>query len=1030
MTLKRLFFLRTSLLLASAGITVPIGQSAIASSPPASRTTGIKVVFNRDIRPILSDNCFACHGPDKNKRQANLRLDQPNPAIVPGSPNASELIKRIVLAPADAASMPPASFHKKLTAAQISLMKRWVQEGAVYQKHWAYELPVKAQVPASSNAVDYLVHARLASIGLPVSPPADRRTIIRRLYFDLIGLPPTSQEVAAFVADKSPKAYTNLVERLLANTHYGERMAQGWLDVVRFADTIGYHSDNPRNIWPYRDYVINSFNTNKRFDRFTREQLAGDLLPDANQESRVGSAFNRLLLTTEEGGAQAKDYEARYLTDRVRSLGTVWLGQTTGCCQCHDHKFDPLRTRDFYTLGAFFADVDEAIIGGREPGMLVPSAEQSKTLQVKTDAIASLKKSFDGAIPAEFAAAKASWDSNLHKTALLRQMWRWMTPSASAATNGVQLVPQPDGSILATGPNPDKTIYTVDVAAVGSIGGVQIETLPDASLPQRGPGRAGNGNFVITEVIAQAVNAAGAVRNLPFGSAQATFEQAVIAEANPYRLWSASSTIDGDQKGEEWGWAILPNAGKPQSLILALKQAAVLAAGEKLQIIIKQNHGAAHNLGRFRIAVTESKDTAEAPLNALPADIALAASKDVSKRTVAETDRMIAYFKEASPEFAPLRKQIVDAQKSRDDYEASIPRCLISVHRSTPRTVRVLPRGNWMDETGDVVQPATPAFLPGVTGGTRLDLANWIVSRQNPLPARTVMNRLWKQFFGNGLSKVLEDLGAQGEPPANPALLDYLACEFMDSGWDIKHMVRLIVNSNVYRQTSIATPLQMQKDPYNREYARQGRFRLDAEEIRDNALSVSGLLSLTIGGPSVKPYQPDRYWDNLNFPVRDYVPDKGDSQYRRGIYTWWQRSFLHPSMLAFDAPSREECAADRGRSNIPQQALVLLNDPSYVEADRAFAVRAVKECTGTPEQRISWMWNQALQRQPTTAELKTVMSIYRDRLAEYQKSPEAAKSLLSVGFAPLPADCNPPELAALTHTARIVMNLHETITRE
>lgn len=801
------------------------------AAPPAAHPVPLSIGFNRDIRPILSDNCFACHGPDKSKRQAELRLDEPNRAVVAGNPAKSEVIQRIEMPEGSAAQMPPAVFHKHLTPAQKLLLKRWIAQGAQYQKHWSYEPPVKAAIPAGASAIDFLVHKRLAELGLKPSPTADRRTLIRRLSFDLIGLPPTLDEVTAFVNDKDPHAYTNLVDRLLANPHYGERMAQSWLDVVRFADTIGYHSDNPRNIWPYRDYVIKSFNDNKPFDQFTREQLAGDLLPNANQETRVGSAYNRLLLTTEEGGAQAKDYEARYLTDRVRAMGTVWLGLTTGCCQCHDHKFDPIKTRDFYSMGAFFADIDEAIIGGREPGLLLSTPEQAKELATRIDLQNELQKKYDAPNP-ELAAAQTAWEATL------------------------------------VGP--------------------KLTALPD-------------------EI------------------------KAIVAVKAP-------------------------------------------------------------------------------------------------TRTPEQNDKLAKYYRSISSELAPLRESLAAARKSREEYEASIPRCLVTNRNATPRTVRVLPRGNFLDETGEVVKPATPAFLPGETGGTRLDLANWVVSKQNPLTARTIMNRLWKQFYGIGVSKVLEDLGAQGEPPTNPALIDWLACEFMDNGWDVKHMVRIMVTSSVYKQVSTASRELLQRDPLNREYARQSRFRLDAEEIRDNALQIAGLLTLKIGGPSVKPYQPDRYWENLNFPQREYAADKGDNQYRRGLYTWWQRTFLHPSLLAFDAPSREDCVADRNRSNIPQQALILLNDPSYVEAARAFAAK-ILAVPGSVDQRIVWAWRQALQRDPTPTELKTLKGVFDAQLAGYSADAPAADLLLKVGYTAASDAAPKAEVAAWSHVARVLLNLHETITR-
>ncbi len=758
-----------------------------------SAAAGAGIDFNRDIRPILSDNCFSCHGPDASHRQADLRLDLRDAAvaagaIVPGKPEESTLVARIRSAEPDEV-MPPPEAHKTLDARRKELLARWIEEGAEYQLHWAYVPPVKPVVPAGGHAIDHLVERRLAALGLEPVAEADRRTLARRLAFDLLGMPPAPEEVDAFVADAAPDAYGRLVERLLASPHYGERMAIGWLDVARFADTIGYHSDNPRNVWPYRDYVIRSFNDNKPFDRFTIEQVAGDLAADASAEARIGSAFNRLLLTTEEGGAQAKDYEARMLTDRVRAVGAVWLGQTTGCAGCHDHKFDPLTTRDFYALGAFFADIDEPAIGRREDGELFPTPAETAHLAALDAAVAAARRGLGGVIP-------------------------------------------------------------------------RLDA-PD-----------------------------------------------------------------------------------------------ILAAAQKA---------------------------------------------------------------------------IEEAQKARDAYAAALPRCLVSKRKPTPSVVRILPRGNWMDESGPVVRPAFPAYLPAPDLGgrepDRLDLARWLVSRENPLTARVVMNRLWRQFFGAGLSRVLDDLGAQGEPPANPELLDWLACEFMDSGWDMKHMVRTIVSSATYRRSSIAPPRLVAADPLNRELARQSAWRLDAEFVRDTALATSGLLVRQIGGPSVKPYQPDGYWENLNFPPRTYPTDAGEKQYRRGLYTWWQRSFLHPSMLAFDAPSREECCAERTRSNIPQQALALLNDPSYVESSRAFAARIVTGCQGGPEERIAWAFRQALQRLPRVEEMETLVPLQRRHLEAYRAEPRAAAELLQTGAAPLPAGADPAELAAWTHVARVLFNLHETITR-
>ena len=745
------------------------------------------VSFNRDIRPILAENCFPCHGPDQKHREADLRLDVRDTAIemaaiVTGDADASELVRRVESVD-EGEQMPPAESRKRLTDQQKQLLRRWVAEGARYEKHWAYEPPVKAAVPEGAQPVDYFVERRLAERGLAPAAEADRRTLARRLSLDLLGLPPRPEEVDAFVDDPAPDAYERMVERLLASPHFGERMALAWLDLVRFADTIGYHSDNPQTVWPYRDYVIRSFNDNKPFDQFTLEQLAGDLLPESTQDQRVGSCFNRLLLTTQEGGAQPKDYEQRMLADRVRAVGTVWLGQTFGCCQCHDHKFDPMTAQDFYSLGAFFADIEEPIIGLREPGMLLATAEQTAELERLKQSARTLKQELDATLP---------------------------------------------------------------------------------ELPE-------------------------------------------------------------------------------------------------------------------------------------------------------------------------LKAQAAAAETAAAGYEGAIPRCMVST-AAAPRTVRILPRGNWMDESGPVVEPALPHFLPQAAAEpgrrlTRLDLARWIVSRENPLPARVFVNRSWKQFFGIGLSKSLDDLGSQGEWPANPELLDWLAVEFMDSGWDVKHLVRLIVNSHAYRQASTAPAELLARDPDNRWLARQSRFRLDAELVRDNALAVSGLLTPTIGGRSVFPYQPDGYWENLNFPERSYVADVGPEQYRRGLYTWRQRTFPHPSLLAFDAPTREECAADRARSNIPQQSLSLLNDPTYVEAARALAARIMREGGADPAGRIRWAWRQALARPPHDDELAVAAQLYEKHRTELAADPAAVEALLHVGQSPIPGDLDSIDLAAWTSVARMILNLHETIVR-
>ena len=1020
-----------------------------AAAAPASATTAGPVQFNRDIRPILSDHCFSCHGPDVQKMKGGLRLDvreaalrpakSGKKAILPRDAAGSELVHRLLTDDADEL-MPPPEAHKPLKPEQKALLQRWIAEGAEYQGHWAYQPILRPSVPPGAEGeggIDRWVRTHWDSVGLKPAPEADRRTLARRLSLDLTGLPATPEMVATFEADTAPGAYERMVDRLMSSPQYGERMAIGWLDVVRFADTIGYHSDTPRNIWPYRDYVIRSFNNNKPFDQFTREQLAGDLFPNPTMEERVASGFNRLLLTTEEGGAQEKDYESRYLTDRVRAVGTVWMGQTIGCAQCHDHKFDPITARDFYSMGAFFADVKEAIIGRREDGMLVPTESQARELARLTHEAERLKSQFEGPHP-KLESAFGRWRQERLEALRSDSLWTATAPVSADSTGGATVTIRDDRSVLIGGKKPDTDSTVVRFAALPErVVGVRVEVLPDKSLPSQGPGRSGNGNFVLTEVVARVVRDGAPARDLAFESAWASHEQTVSADKNPYGKWSAASVIDHDARGTFAGWAILPEAGKPSQLRLRLKEPLTLASGERLEIELQQKHGHGHHtLGCFRLGVATDPAAVVPPTVPLPnADLAERLKVDPSARTPEQSAKLWAEFKAVAPELADLRAQRTAADKARADFEGTIPRTLVTERSEKPRTVRVLPRGNWLIETGEIMEPAIPAqFRPASRAVSdrrlnRLDLADWLVSPENPLTARVVVNRFWRQFFGTGLSKVLDDFGAQGEPPRHPELLDWLAAEFRDSGWDVKHLVRLMVTSRTYRQSSNASRELLARDPENRDLARQGRWRIEAEMVRDSALQVSGLLVPRIGGPSVRPYQPDGYWENLNFPQRGYDASSGGDQYRRGLYTWWQRSYVHPSMLAFDAATREECAAERNRSNIPQQALVLLNDPSYVEAARSFAARILREGSGDDTARLTWAWRQALARAPLDSELSALRRLLETQRTAFAKDPEAAAQFTRTGKAPTPAGLDPVQWAAWTDVARALLNLHETITR-
>jgi hypothetical protein len=1003
--------------LAAIGLCLAATCTAKADMPaPTDR-----VQYSRDIKPLLSDRCYACHGPDQGQRKADLLLhvreSATREAVVPGDAAASPLLQRIASQDPDERMPPPDSKKLPLTAEEIELVRRWIDQGAQYDTHWSFLKPIRSEPPAvfdaawAKNSIDQFVAAGHAEHRLVPAPEVDRRTLIRRLSFDLIGLPPTPAESDAFAADTSADAYERLVERLLASEHYGERMAMYWLDLVRYGDSGGYHSDNDRAVWMYRDYVIRAFNSNKPFDRFTLEQLAGDLLPAPTDEMRVASGYNRLLMTTEEGGAQPREYLAKYSADRVRNASTVWMAATMGCSECHDHKFDPYTTRDFYSFAAFFADISELAVG-RQPQTPLPTDDQ-KAESAAIDAQVSPLQDQLAATTPELLAGQARWEEALRN----RPEWTTLVPTGLASQGEAILTVLDDGSILVSGAVPEKDTYTLTLTAtLQDVTGVRLEVLPDDSLPARGPGRAGNGNFVLHEL------------ELAVGDAQVEWGQ--VTASHSQQDFPAAAAGDGNSTT---GWAILPQAGAANHAVFEAKAALGDGLETTLTFRLRQDFGGGHSLGRFRLSTT----TAPRPVRAeggdgLPKEVAALVALPAESRTDDDRQAITAYYRTIAPELQPIRDQLAELVKRREAILQAAPTTLVSM-AVEPRVIRVLPRGNWLDETGEIVEPAVPDFLAPWSvkdrRATRMDLAEWLVSPENPAVARVMVNRLWKIMFGQGLVKTLDDFGTQGALPSHPALLDWLAVEFRESGWDVKHMLRLMAHSASYRQSSQAVPGQREIDPGNVWLARQGRFRLDAELVRDNALAVSGLLVPTVGGPSVKPYQPDGYWSWLNFPVRDWVHDQGENQYRRGLYTWWQRTFLHPSLLAFDASTREECTVDRPRSNTPLQALVLLNDPTYVEAARVFAQRIIAEGGPTTGERLGFAMRRALGRVPDPREAAILSDLVERHRAQFAAAPDAAGELLHVGEAPPPAGADPIELAAWTSVARVILNLHETVTR-
>ena len=1014
----------------------PPPPSAIAAEPAEPGPDGPRVSFNKDVRPILADNCYACHGPDRNRRQKDLRLDleevatAPLPsdaiAIVPGHPETSALIQRVT-DPDDQKRMPHVSSGKpRLSAAQIETLRRWIAQGARWEPHWSYIRPTRPSPPAVKDAawprqpIDAFVLSSIEKAGLAPSPEAERAELLRRLSFDLTGLPPTPDEIHAFLADTAPDAYERQVDRLLASPRYGERMAVPWLDLVRYADSVGYHSDNPRTVWPYRDYVIGAFNRNLPFDQFTAVQLAGDLLPDASTEQRIASGYNRLLQTTEEGGAQPREYRAIYLADRVRNASAVWLGATIGCAQCHDHKFDPYQARDFYSFAAFFADVKEKPVGRRDPDYL-PSESQRPSVQSMEAEVARLRKALDDTTP-ERAAAQQAWEKTLSGATVSN--WTPLEPVEVNTANGTRaLIQGNDFSIIATtsaGPRPDRDVYTVRFkTALQGITALRLEAVTFDELPRGGPGRDPQGGFVVSEIAIK--DTAG--RRLALRNASASTPAATG--------FTPAAAIDGHTS--RGGWALSAADGQDHRLVVETTEPIGRGEETALTLELAQNAGQGRTLGRFRLSATTDARPARADAGpAVTKEILGIAAKEPAKRSDEEKDTLARFYRRVAPELEPLRQALRAAELRKAELLRGIPQSLITTTQP-PDPVRILSRGNWLDESGEIVEPAVPHFLPQIEAegrrATRLDLARWLTSPDNPLTARVFVNRQWKLFFGQGLARTPEDLGSQGEWPTHPELLDWLAVDFVESGWDVKRLVRTLVTSATYRQASRASAVVAERDPDNRLFARQARFRLDAEMVRDNALAVSGLLSTQMGGPSVHPYQPRGYWAYLNFPPREWDDSAGDDQYRRAVYTWWQRTFPQPSLAAFDAPSREECVADRTRANVPQQALALLNDPTYVEAARVFAERILREGGATFDARLRWAYARALGRAPRAEEEHILSALLQKHRAQYRADPRAAERLAHEGRAPAASGLDVVELAGWTSVARAILNLPEMITR-
>jgi hypothetical protein len=997
------------------------------------------VQFNRDIRPILSEHCFACHGPDKNHREADLRLDiaaavdAASTVIVPFKSSESDLIARLHATDEDVV-MPPPHTHKPLDDTKKNLLQRWIDQGAVYEGHWAYQPIKRPELPQLDNlhVIDAFISERLSQLKLQPASKADPFTLLRRLSLDLTGLPPTKELTERFTADPSQIKYEEIVDELLNSDAFAEKQTMHWLDAVRYADTVGFHGDQDAPVWPYRDYVLNAFASNMPFDQFTCEQIAGDLLPNPTQSQLTATAFNRLNRMSSEGGVQDKEYRAKYAADRVRTVSMTWLGSTLGCAECHDHKYDPFTAKDFYSLAAYFADIEESGFypsgfdqGNWGPVLTLDDGNRSSHLKQLDQAIDTIQQSLS--------TTEANVDTYVVQVDQLRQAnqlkWQTLKPIAASSSDGTILTINDDGLVVASGPNPDQDSHTlVFKPGPGTWTSLKLTNETDESLPGNRVARSWR-SFVITNVDLGITQSDERVTPVAIAN--------VIADRDSDR-YPVQAALDNDAQS---GWACEFGHSGRHTLVMTL--AAPLTTDDSSIVTLRIDQRSSRRqatIGRYRIAASQVPG-ATSDDSCLSKNLNETLSKPRDQWTDADRQLVQQAAVQAARNTQSESRELIRLQAQRRLLHGWTPQVLVTRQTKEPRLVRLLPRGNWMDDSGEVMQPQPPEFLNSLAKGdspqSRLDLASWLTSNQNPLTARVQVNRWWQQFFGVGLSKQLEDIGSQGAWPTHPELLDWLASEFMQPtyeadhahAWDVKHVIRLIVTSDAYQRSSIASEDQSRIDPTNQWLARQTPFRVDAEVIRDCALAASGLLDRTFAGPSIRPYQPAGYWLALNYPKQEYTISFGNDQYRRSVYMHWQRTFLHPSLVAFDASTREECQLARAVSNTPLQALVLLNDPIFVEAARALANRKFGINEQSIDQAIASRFFAVVNRDITSDEARILKQLYNEQFEVFSKDLSAAAELLAIGESPNSSSINSTRLAALTVVSRAILNLHEAITR-
>lgn len=1026
-------------------VLVLLALSTAATALPAGAAT--RLDFNRDIRPILSDNCFACHGFDAKKRKAGLRLDTAEgayeakdgiQAIKPGDPALSSIIERMLSTDEDEV-MPPPDSHKKVTPQQVEILKRWIREGAEYKKHWAFEKPVKAPVPAMKsglvrNPIDSFIQERLAHEGMTAAPEAGKEALIRRVTLDLTGLPPTLEEIDAYLADTSPDAYEKVVNRLLKSERYGEHMARYWLDAARYADTHGLHLDNERSMWPYRDWVVRAFNQNLPFDDFTRWQLAGDLLPDATLDQKIASGFNRCNVTTSEGGSIPEEFTFRYAVDRTDTTVAVWMGLTAGCAVCHDHKYDPISQKEFYSMYAFFNSTADPAMDGNilltPPILRIASPEQASQLSALDQQIAAKQEDVKKAL----AAINYVDPSTLQPPPPVQTSEEVWFEDGFPANVEVQASGDPTRFVS----EKDGPVFSGEAALQRTANEVAQDFFSDANISYLIPA---NGHITAHCFIEE--------KNPP----KAIMIQFNVGGWNHRAVWGEEGAIPFGKvrTPERVMMGALPKAGEWVKLDIPAEKVG-LKPGMKVSGYAFTQFGG--TVSWDRMSISSRVDPAKDPqwswkqwmtknqgkrVEGLPTDLqVMVRGKKPEEWPEADARRVKEWWFENEYQGAReivngVRGEKLALEAKRKTLEDVIPATFIMADLPQPRESFIMERGQY-DKPGAKVERGTPAVFPPLPKSdqpSRLDLANWLLSPEHPLTARVTVNRFWQQFFGTGLVKTSNDFGSQGEPPSHPELLAWLAVTFRESGWDMGALVKLIVTSHTYRQSGVVSAEGLQKDPENRLLARGPRFRVDGEVVRDSALFISGLLSPKIGGKGVRPYQPENIWEPVGFGgsnTRNYIQDQGESLYRRSLYTFWKRTAPPPGMINFDAPNRESYCLRRERSNTPLQALNLMNDVQYFEAARNFAQQVLLQ-PGSRDARITTAFRRAIGRHPTAQEAEILQQALSEHLAAYQLRPEEAAQAISYGESKPDPKLNPGELAAWTLVCNLLLNLDEMVTK-